>query len=80
MATFFLIRDPDTERRAGTVRAVADRMAEFEGLEVDSRETGVLSLVWGTRPGIPLEVASEGPRHAFVMGDAIADAGSAERA
>lgn len=73
MAAFFLLRDPDPDRRDHVGRAALSRLAAFEGVATEMHSAGSLTLVWAARAGTPLDRTSSGERHAWIVGDAIRD-------
>ncbi|MEM8546169.1 MAG: asparagine synthase-related protein, partial [Cyanobacteria bacterium P01_H01_bin.119] len=72
MANFAIVLDPDTQRRSRFAAAICPEIAPVEGLLVNQRHQGALSVVWAAAPNAPVDIDQDGSGLAVVWGEAIA--------
>jgi asparagine synthase (glutamine-hydrolysing) len=71
MANFFIIVDPNAERRAHFIKNIEPLLPPVDGLTINSCATGDFQAIWAIHPQAPISCIVEEEEAAVIWGDAI---------
>lgn len=71
MANFFIIVDPNTQRRSHFIKNIEPRLPPVAGLTTNSCATGDFQAIWAIHPQAPISCIVEQEEAAVIWGDAI---------
>lgn len=71
MANFFIIVDPNAERRSRFIKNIESLLPPVAGLTIDSCATGDFQAIWAIHPQAPISCIVEQEEAAIIWGDAI---------
>ncbi|MGC1392840.1 MAG: asparagine synthase-related protein [Coleofasciculaceae cyanobacterium] len=71
MANFFIIVDPNAERRTHFIKNIESHLPPVAGLTINSCATGDFQAIWAIHPQAPISCIVEQEEAAVIWGDAI---------
>lgn len=71
MANFFIIVDPNAERRSHFIKNIEPLLPPVAGLTINSCATGDFQAIWAIHPQAPISCIVEEDEAAVIWGDAI---------
>lgn len=71
MANFFVIVDPNSERRSHFIKNIESRLPPVDGLTINSCANGDFQAIWAIHPQAPISCIVEEDEAVVIWGDAI---------